>query len=60
MARRKVLDELADEEAGLRSHWYDILKYVKKDLAYVWDDKVKSDFEAIKIELERIMHILRE
>ncbi len=39
-------------------YWIDVSNYLRKDLANVWSDEVKRDFEGIKKETQRIAFIL--
>ncbi len=56
----RLVNAESAQESGLRSHWYDVLKHIKKDLAYIWDKDVKRDFEAMRGELNQIKHILTQ
>ena len=59
MTKRSDFDKLSSEESGLKSHWYDVLKHIKKDLAYIWSKPVKKDIESMQEELEKIKYILK-
>jgi hypothetical protein len=43
----------------LKLHWKDVLKHVKKDLAYIWSKPIKKDIEKMTDDLERIGFVLR-
>jgi hypothetical protein len=60
MTKKELFEELAYEESGLKSHWIDILRYIKRDLAYIWSDDVKRDLASIRGELEKIKYILKK
>ncbi|NQV08980.1 ADP-ribosylglycohydrolase family protein, partial [Candidatus Woesearchaeota archaeon] len=43
----------------LNSYWNDVLKYINKDIAFVYGDEVKRDFEAMETEAKRITIIFK-
>lgn len=51
--------ELSAEEERIKKLWKRVIKYIRKDLAYIWTDEVKRDFEGLEAESERILVILR-
>ncbi len=51
--------ELSFAEKELIRHWEEVSKYIKKDLANVWNDEAKSEFEKIGNEAERVALILK-
>lgn len=55
----KIIIRLSEEEKILQSYWADVVEHIKKDLAYIWTDEVKRDFESIKKEVGRIAFVLR-
>ena len=39
------LDESAYESSEINNLWKDVIKHVRKDWAFVWEDEVRKDFE---------------
>lgn len=58
MSEQDNINNLSEEERLILKHWKKIATVIKKDLAYIWIDEVKEEFEAIKGELEKIRYIL--
>lgn len=59
MDKISLLKQLAEEQQKLVLYWSDALPYIRRDLANIWTDEVKRDFEAIKQEAEKILFILK-
>lgn len=59
MAEDIDIAKLSHEEALLVSFWKDVIKHVKRDIANIWTDEVRKDFERIKGEASKIALILR-
>ncbi len=51
---------LSEPEVKIRELWKDIIKYVNIDIANIWSDKVKKDFEELKGEVAKIEFVLRQ
>ena len=65
MAEDNNLRILSEEEDKIRMYWDDVIKNLRSEngkieLAYIWKDEVKSDFEGMKTELERTVFILKK
>jgi len=60
MSKKSDLKELSREEEKLKLLWKDVLKYVKRDIAYLWLDEVKQDFGEMRRELKKIKIILED
>lgn len=54
------LDEVAYEISEINNLWKDVVKHLKKDLAYIWYPEVRKDFEKIEGDLERIEFVLKQ
>lgn len=52
------LRKLSNEEVKLKLYWNDVVEHIRRDLAYIWTDEVKKDFEEIKKEAGKITFIL--
>ena len=52
--------ELSEHEAKLKAYWIDVVKHIRRDLAYIWTDEVKRDFQGIKKESGQIALILQK
>ncbi|HLC61304.1 MAG TPA: hypothetical protein VJJ52_07820 [Candidatus Nanoarchaeia archaeon] len=57
---RSAMRSAAILEADVISIWKDVLKYVRRDLAYIWTDEVKRDFKAMESDVEKILAILEK
>jgi len=54
----KEADILTYEEARLKLIWKSILSYLKRDLGFIWTEKVKQKFNELGTELDKIKFIL--
>ena len=60
MRRKKLLKKLNEEEKRLIAYWNDAKPFIAKDLANVWIEEVKVDFEKISGEAERVLYIFQK
>jgi len=60
MSWKDYLIILTKEERKIKKLWKDILKFLDTDLAYIWSDEVKRNFEQIKDEAEKVAFILKK
>ncbi|MBI2661700.1 hypothetical protein HYX09_05560 [Candidatus Woesearchaeota archaeon] len=56
----RYLRKLASEEARIKAVWEKIRKNLDRDLAYVWVDETKKEFNELKDEAERVAFILKK
>lgn len=52
--------ELLDIENKLKEQKKRILDYIKRDLAYIWGEEVKTDFQSISSEMSKLAFIFRK
>ena len=52
-------ENLSVHEVKIKEYWADIIKNIRRDLAYIWTDEVKRDFGGIREVLGQIAFILR-
>ena len=60
MSKDREFEKLSYEKADLKSHWYGILRHIKRDLAYIWDEDVKKDIKDMEGDLKKIEHIIKK
>lgn len=60
MAKDDWIRKLQYEEKLIEKYWKDVTKHIKRDIAYIWADEVREDFNKIKLESGRIAFILRK
>lgn len=54
------IENLSEHETKLKEYWADVVKHIRRDLAYIWTDEVKRDFQSIKKESGQIALILQK
>ena len=60
MSEKDDLDRLSIEEQLLKKSWNDVLNQIREDLAYIWLEDVRKDFNELKEESSRIALILNK
>lgn len=52
--------ELNGSEARLELYWNEILRYLRRDLAYVWTNRVRWKFKLINNETKKISYVFKK
>ncbi|MBI2654178.1 hypothetical protein HYX02_05190 [Candidatus Woesearchaeota archaeon] len=53
------LSRLSEIENKIKFYWSDVVKRIKRDIAYIWTDEVKHDFRELKDKVKRVAFILK-